>query len=248
MMHVLICEDDLGQRTHIESVVRNQIATANMELELILSSGDPTDVLDYLKVNPDKRGLYFLDIDLQHHEMDGMKLATIIRETDPYAKIVFITTHSELAYLTYEHKLKAMDFITKDRPEDFERRIMECILAAYWSFLEEKSKLMRYFTVDANGEVWSIPYDDILFFETNPNVRHKLILHTERSEMDFRGTLSEVEQIIPEFYRCHKSYLLNLAKIAYLDRATKEAVMVNDGRVHVAEKKMAELAKLIEKR
>jgi len=244
-MHIVICEDDIGQRTDIEAIVSKHIAAEDCDIELILSSGDPTEVLEYLKTHPDKRGLYFLDIDLQHHEMDGFDLAIKIRETDPYAKIVFITTHSELAYLTYEHKLNAMNFIVKERPEDVETRTIECILAAYKRYLEEKSELIRYFTVDANGEVWSIPYDDILFFETNSKVRNKIILHTEYSEIDFRGTLSEIEQLIPEFYRCHKSYLVNLKKIDRIDKGTKEAVIVNEGRVHIAERKMPELVGLI---
>ena len=245
MMHIVICEDDLRQRTHIESIVVKHIATENVEIELILSSGDPTEVLAYLQAHPDKRGLFFLDIDLQHSEMDGMKLATIIRETDPYAKIVFVTTHSELAHLTYEHKLQAMDYIIKESSDDVETRTIQCVLSAYERYLTEKSELIRYFKVDANGEVWSIPHDDILFFETNSKVRHKIILHTEDSKLDFRGVLNEIEQQIPNLYRCHKSYLLNLEKIAKIDKVTREAVMVNGGRVHIAEKKMAELGRMI---
>jgi len=245
MMHVLICEDDIGQRTHIESVVKKTIATENIEIELILSSGDPTKVLDYLNAHPDKRGLYFLDIDLQHKEIDGMKLAIAIRKTDPFAKIVFITTRSEDAHLTYLHKLGAMDFIVKARPKDTETRTIECILAAYERYLDEKAELMRYFKVDANGEIWSIPYDDILYFETSSKVRNKIILHTENSTLDFRGVLGEIEQQFPDFYRCHKSYLLNLSKIDHIDKITREAVMVNGRRVHIAEKKMAELRRMI---
>ncbi|MCL2436540.1 MAG: LytTR family DNA-binding domain-containing protein [Clostridiales bacterium] len=247
LLYILIYEDDLGHREHIESVVRKQIVTDDVEMELILICGDPADVRNDIKAHPDTSGLYFLDIDLQYHEMNGMKLATMIRETDPYAKIVFIIAHSELAYLTDEHKLEAIDYIVKERSKDIETRVIESILTAYKCYLEEKPKRM-YFKVAANGEVWMIPYDDILFFETNSETRNKIILHTAHNKLDFRGTLGEVETRIPEFYRCHKSYLLNPKKIACLDRTTKEAVMVNDGRAHVSEKKMSELAKVIGKR
>jgi len=245
MLHVLICEDDSGQRAHIESIVTKHISTEDVEMELILSSGDPTEVLAYLEAHPDKRGLFFLDIDLQRHETDGMKLAVKIRETDPYAKIVFITTHSEQAYLTFQNRIGALDFIVKNRPEDIEARTIECVLEAYRLYTEEKSELMKYFKIDANGEVWSIPHDDILFFETHSRVRNKLILHTETGETEFRGFLSEIEKLFPEFYRCHKAYLLNLDKITYIDKSTKEAVMSNGRRVHIAVKKMSELVRMI---
>jgi len=246
MLHILICDDNLQQRTHIESVVTKHIDTEDVEIELILSSSNPLEILDYLKVHPDKRGLYFLDIDLQHDEMDGMKLAAIIRETDPLAKIVFITTHSELAYLTSQHKLNAMDFIAKERPEDIEVRTIECIIAAYKRYLEERSGQVKYFTIDADGEIWSIPHNDILFFETHGKIRHRIILYTENDKLEFRGFLGEIEKLVPEFYRCHKSYLLNLSKITYIDKLAKEAVMPNGQRVHIAEKKMSELVKAIE--
>jgi len=245
VLHVLICEDDLRQRAHIASIVTKHISTEEAEMELVLSSGNPTEVLTYLEKHPDKRGLYFLDIDLQDDEINGIDLGVKIMEVDPYAKIVFITTHSELAHLTYEYRIGAMDFIVKNRPEGIERRTIECLLAAYKRYLEEKSELMKYFKVDANGEVWSIPHDDILFFETHSRIRHRIILHTETGKMEFRGFLSEVEKLVPEFYRCHKSYLLNVKKITYIDKLTKEAVMPNEKRVHIAVKKMSELVGLM---
>jgi len=247
VLHILICEDDPGQRSHIESVVRKSIDEDSCDKKLVVSTDDPTRILDYLKTHPCKRSLYFLDIDLQHDELDGLKLAAIIRESDPYAKIAFITTHSELAYLTYEYKLKAMDFFIKERLSEIEKWIEECINTAYARYLEEKTAFTKHFRVDANGEIWNIPHDDILFFETNSRVRHRVILHTENSKIDFRGFISEVEQRVPTFFRCHKSFLVNLDKISYIDKVSKEAIMVSDRRVSIAEKKVNKLLNILEK-
>jgi len=245
MLHILICEDDIRQRTYMESVVKDHIATGDDNVKLALSSCDPTQILDYAKSHPDNRGLYFLDIDLQHDEMNGIDLGAKIREVDLFAKIVFITTHSELAHLTFKHKISALDYIVKDRPEVIEARIRECIKEAHERYRQEKQEQMKYFKVDANGEVWNIAYDDILFFETNVNIRHRVIMHTENGKIDFRGFLGEIEELIPEFYRSHKSYLLNIGKINYIDRLTKEAVMPNGKRALIAQKKMAELVGII---
>jgi len=248
MLHILICEDDNRQRAHIENIVNKYISAQDVEMELALSTGNPAGVLDYLQTHPDKRSLYFLDIDLQHDKIDGMGLAVIIKDTDPYAKIVFITTHSEQAHLTFEHKIGAIDFIVKGLPEAIERRTVECLTLAYERYLDEKSALMKFLNIDANGEVWSVPYDDILFIETHTKVRNKLILHTETGEIEFRGVLSDIEMQVPEFYRCHKSYLLNVGKVIYIDKRTKEAVMPGDKRVLVAEKKMAEFVGVVGER
>ena len=247
MMHILICEDDIGQRTHIESAVKKTIATENVKMKLILSSGDPINVLAYLEAYPNKRGLYFLDIDLQHNELDGIKLAIKIREADPSAKIVFITTHSELAHLTFKYKVAALDFIIKDEAIDIGKRVRECMLIANERYLQEKSAQPKYYKVNANGEVWNVPLDEILFFETHSNIKQRVILYTENSKLDFRGILRDIEKHVPEFYRCHQSYIVNPAKIVHIDRAAKVITLVNDTELFVAKQKISELARMMDK-
>jgi len=229
------------------SIVRKHIETEGVDMQLIVSASAPDEILDYLKEHPDKRGLYFLDVDLQH-EINGIELGTKIREIDQLAKIVFTTTHAELAYLTFQHKINAMDYIVKESLDDVETRTIECICAAYNRYMEEKSELMRYFNVNANGEIWSIPHDDILFFETDLEVEKRVVLHTENGELGFRCTLREVAKLVPEFYNCHRSFLVNLSKIVRVDRAMKEVEMMNGAHVLVATKKMPELVKMIEAR
>jgi len=245
MLHILICEDDARQQAHMESVVKEYIAAKNNEMILALSSSNPAQVLAYTKSHPEIGGLYFLDIDLQHDKMNGIELGAEIRKMDPFAKVVFITTHSELAYMTFKHKINALDYIVKDRPEEIEIRMQECIEVAHEQYQQEKQGQMKYFKVDATGEVWSIPYHDILFFETHVNIRHRVIIHTENSKIEFRGFLGEIEKLVPEFYRSHKSYLLNIDKISYIDKLTKEAVMQNGKRALIAQRKIAELVGII---
>ena len=248
MLHILICEDDAMQRTYVESVVKEHTARYENEMKLAISSSDPTQLLAYTNAHPDTGGLYFLDIDLQHDEINGIQLGARIKEIDPLAKIVFVTTYSELAHLTFKHKINALDYIVKDKKEDIKKRIHECIKEAYERYLQEKQDQMKYFKVDASGEIWSIPYDDILFFETHVKIRHRVVIHTGNGKIDFRGFLSEIEILVPEFYRSHKSYLLNVEKISYIDKLTKEAVMPNGMRVLIAQRKMAGLVGIIGER
>jgi len=229
----------------MESIVAKHMEAADVEIELILSAGNPDEVLDYLEKHPDGHGLYFLDVDLQHDEMDGIKLGKKIRETDPLAKIVFITTHDEAAVLTFKHKIAALDFIIKDRPEDIETRMIECVLTAYKCYLAEKDAEPKFFKVNTGSEAVNIPIDDILFFETHPKIRKRMLLYTEKDKIDFRGIISEVEKRVPEFYRCYQSNLINPAKILRVDKVAREAVMVNGQRVFVAERNVATLARMI---
>lgn len=56
--------------------------------------------------------MLFLDIQLEA-DINGIKLASEIRKHDPVGNIIFVTSHSELTYLTFVYKVAAMDFILK---------------------------------------------------------------------------------------------------------------------------------------
>ena len=55
MLHVFICEDDSRQRLQIESVVKGNIATEGFDIELSMSTGSPTEVLEFLNEHPDNK-------------------------------------------------------------------------------------------------------------------------------------------------------------------------------------------------
>jgi len=247
MLHILICENDTKQRDRIETTVRNHITTKGGDIELVLSTGRPTEVLDYLGKHPSSKRLYFLDIDLQH-KINGINLAARIREIDASAKIVFITTHTELSYLVFVHKIEAMDYIIKDAPEDIEKRIIECISLAYKRCLDEgpSTQEREYFTVKAGGQVWNFLFDEIMFFETHLTMKHKIILHAKDGQVEFRAPISSVVKINSDFFRCHKSFVVNIKNIKQIDKIRCEIRMINGEAVPITAKKMTELSKAME--
>lgn len=107
MLSVFICEDDPKQRERLEKVVTDYIMIEALDMELTLSADNPIEVLNYLEEHPKTTGLYFLDVDLKH-EMSGIALASEIRERDDSGKIVSVTTHGELSYLTFIYKVEAI--------------------------------------------------------------------------------------------------------------------------------------------
>jgi len=245
VLHILICEDNLEQRIQIENYVNQYIAAKNVDVKLVVSTANPTEILNYLIEFPDKRALYLLDVDLQHDTLNGIELGAKVRETDQLAKVAFITTHSELAYLTYKHKIKAMDYIVKSTPKEIELSVIECISTAYRLYLEEQSEQMKCFTVNVFGEVISVPHDDILFFETHPQISKRMILHTKSSKLDFRELISNVINLAPEFYHCHKSFVVNTNNIRAIDKVARKATMVDGSHVLIATRKMPDLLKRV---
>lgn len=196
-----------------------------LDMELACVSNKPEDILDKVR-NTSEVGIYFLDIDLKT-DMNGMNLALKIREYDPRGFIIFVTTHSEMSYMTFIYKIEAMDFILKDDTETLKKRIRECILEAKRRFTSSYNNVQNNFSVKVKEKVYTVDYDDILFFETSSNV-HKIVLHCKNRQMEFAGKIKDIEdQLDDRFYRCHRSFLVNKDNIERIDFKNRMIYMVN---------------------
>ncbi|MCL2367079.1 MAG: LytTR family DNA-binding domain-containing protein [Oscillospiraceae bacterium] len=239
MLHVFLCEDDQACLTHIETVIKNHILIEDYDMELTLSVDNPTSLLEYLDTHPIEHGLYFLDVDLQH-EMDGIVLASKIRIHKPAAKIVFVTNHAELSHLTFRYRIEALDYIVKDNPEEMIGWIKDCIDVAYERYLSDQSPKRGGYQVKAGGQTRVIPFDEILYFESHP-APHKIILHTKIGQVEFYGSLSNVLDINTDFFRCHKSFVVNTKHIRHVSKPKREVTMNNGAIVLVTKAKIKAL-------
>ncbi|WP_142415613.1 LytR/AlgR family response regulator transcription factor [Hathewaya massiliensis] len=226
MLKVVICEDNKSQREKITQIVENTILREEFNMELAVSSQDPNEVLAYMENNKSMVGIYFLDVDL-HASMNGIKLAEKIRELDPNGFIIFVTTHSEMSFLTFEYKVEAMDYIIKDNYQNIKERVNKCIAKANNLYYSKNNKEDKFFTVNCDDTVLNIRFCDILFFETAEQV-HKVRIHQENRQVEFYGTLKDIEEGLDDrFYRCHRSFIVNKDKINSIDKKERIIYMVN---------------------
>lgn len=225
MLSVFICEDEREQRQNIEDYVKKTIMIEEYDMELVLSTANPTEVLDYVKANPKETGLYFLDVDLGQ-EMSGIALASELREIDDFGKIVFVTTHAELSYLTFTYKVEAMDYIIKDNPENIRSRVQECVHTAFKRYKNDNQEKKNILKIKVGDKLHVLDYDDIMFFETSP-VPHKLVVHLDDSQLEYYGSIKDIPQIAENFYRCHKSFVVNKKNIKHIDKKNREIELSN---------------------
>ncbi|MBR6402130.1 MAG: response regulator transcription factor [Eubacterium sp.] len=236
MLKIYICEDIDVQRENLKKTVENVIIMEELDMELACVSDNPEEILDKVR-NTKEVGIYFLDIDLKT-DMNGMNLALKIREFDPRGFIIFVTTHSEMSYMTFIYKIEAMDFILKDDSDALQKRIRECILEAKRRFASTNNNLQNNFSVKVREKVYTVDYDDILFFETSSNV-HKVILHCKNRQMEFAGKIKDIEdQLDDRFYRCHRSFLVNKDNIEKIDFKNRMIYMVNGDECMISSRMM----------
>ncbi|WP_144613317.1 MULTISPECIES: LytR/AlgR family response regulator transcription factor [Bacillus cereus group] len=225
MLLVYICEDDRTQREYIETCVKNYIMIEELNAKLILSTENPYEIIESLQGKTEGTKLYFIDVNLKTN-MNGLELAAQIRDIDATGKIVFITTHSELSYMTFTYKIEAMDYIIKGNIGEMTGRIRDCIAVALKRHLNEDGGKQNLFRYKVGNTIRTVHYSDIFFFESSVTP-HKIIMHLEDTYIEFYGIIKELGELGEEFCRCHKSFVVNKNNIKYLDKTNKQVVMNN---------------------
>lgn len=225
MLEVFICEDNEEQLNKLSRMVEAAITIDNLDMSIEGKFTTPYDLLAEIK-HKDTIGLYFLDVDL-NTEMNGIKLAEKIREYDPRGFIVFVTTHAEMSYLTFRYKVEALDYVIKDEFSNLHQRVHDCVKNAYAKYSSIGREVQRIFSVTSGDKTLHIELNKILFFETASTI-HKVKIHGDDFQFEFYGQMKEVmEKLDERFYRCHRSYVVNIQQIDYVDHKNRTVIMKN---------------------
>lgn len=223
-MKVVICEDNVKQQKIIHTKLRNYAMFNHPGVEFVLLASNAEEVLNFIETS--NADCYFLDIDLGTGS-NGLQLASEIRKKDLLANIIFVTDYTETLKLTFKYKIAALDYIIKQADEDFTNQL----IGAFESSIQRYKQLghtnkTNFFQVKVGEIIKNIPYENIYYFETSPNI-HKIILSEKNGKYEFYGKLKDIEHIHDSFFRCHKSFIINLQYVTQIDRKNKYVELLN---------------------
>lgn len=170
-------------------------------LELIGVSANPMDALDTL--NYDEVDLLFLDINLP--KISGINFYKSLHKKP---KVVFTTAYSEFALDGFE--LSAIDYLVK--PFSFERFLM----AIEKVRLVNKTTNSDFLIIKNDKKTFRLPFQQIKYIES---IGDYVKVHTEGQVLLSNDTLKNLVDLLPDsdFVRVHKSYIVSLQKIKYLE-------------------------------
>lgn len=235
MMNIFILEDDFIQQTRIESIVVGILKETRIPCNQLEVFSTPQKLFESIQERGDHQ-LYFLDIEIGEYTRCGLELAAAIRQKDPNAVIVFVTTHSEFAPISFKYKVSALDFIDKaGGQKQFKEQIEECIRYTYDMMSSRESKDMFLFETPQTR--LKLPYKDILYFAT-ATTPHKVCLWTRTERLEFYGNLSEIQAVAPKLFLCHRSYLVNLDKVVRIYKSKQLLYFENGDSCMVSRLKM----------
>ncbi|MDD6212502.1 MAG: LytTR family DNA-binding domain-containing protein [Clostridiales bacterium] len=169
------------------------------------SSGE--QMLELLET--EKPDLCFVDISLG--SMNGTTLASLIKSKCPDTAIIFATAYQEYAVKAFE--LGAVDYLLK--PFDLER--VKIALGRAMEHGEKKNAAVprNRIMVQGPNSMQVISVKDIVYIETENRICR---IHTLKDCYEETESLGYYEKRLKEFdfFRIHKSFLINLAYVKEL--------------------------------
>ena len=197
-------------------------------LQLVYTTQNPLDALEYLRVNP--VDLVFLDI--QMPELNGIQFMRILNGS---CKVILTTAYSEYALEGYEHDV--IDYLLK--PVSFERfykavdKVRDLPLKRQPEFGVASSQQENNHSlfVRTGYRIQRIDFQTILFIEAKQN--YVSIVTGAASVMSLQS-ISSIEEKLPAalFMRVHKSYIVALEKI---DTVEKSRIFIGTASIPIGE-------------
>ena len=226
MLPVYICEDNAPVRSAIKKEIEDQIMIQGYDMRVVSCTHSPEDILSKIS-SQSQRGIYFLDVELKGESMNGFSLGQKIRRLDSRGFLIYVTAFKDLAFQTFRYHLEALDYIVKENPDEMFRGIRNSLQIVTDRILGERNASQQYFSVKTQDSIKHIPLSEICFFETTART-HRILLHGLYEQVDFLGTLQELEaQLDGRFIRVHRAYLVNPSMITEVDLKRSELHMKN---------------------
>ncbi len=194
-MRILIVDDEVATALFLESIIKEVPGVVTD----IVTSGK--EALKKASIN--KPQAIFLDIDMP--EMNGIELANILAEKYEDLSFVFATAHPDYALEAF--RLYSVDYIIK--PFDQER-IKKTVRKLITNKSEELAEISL--TIKTKDRQIFLKPSNILYVETCSNGN---IIKTLNKMYVTKENMGSLEKRLQQynFFRCHRSYLVNLQYI-----------------------------------
>ena len=226
MKRIIIVEDEALIADHLALLLEE------MGHEVLAVVDNSDDLFRELESkNPD---VVLLDIQIQG-ALDGVDISHVLNQKYQLP-FIFISSNSDDRTLSRVKHSSPAGFITKPfKPEQL-KTVLTLLPEASKEATVNESEASHFFVKDSLGHV-KIAYQDVLYAKADDNYT-QLITSGKRHMLS--STLKEVESKLKShgFYRCHRSYLVNINKV---DRLGGNFVMIEEHEIPVSESLKKEL-------
>ncbi|MGL5378584.1 LytR/AlgR family response regulator transcription factor [Clostridium sp.] len=224
MIKIAICEDEKIHQELLTENLKKLFRELSIDYEVyIFDSGE-----QLLENYPENIDIFLLDI--QMDKLSGMDIARKIRTIDKNTVEIVFTT-SLIEYIQEGYEVRAYRYLLKPIEfEDIKKHITACIE-------EIHMKKDKYLVISNKHDNYKIRIDTILYIE----VQNKdITIHTIDNNYEAKMSMNKIEKELKEysFFRCHKSFLININFVENVKQYT--AILENGQEVPVSRYKFKE--------
>ena len=240
-MSIFILEDDILQAQNMKSLIEEICLKQQIPYDFIETTSRSEQLLKKIPLTS-RIPIYFLDIEIKNEDHKGLLVAQEIRKIDTNGIIVFVTTHSELAPISYRYMVSALTFIDKALPYKKRVQLIEQCLQHYANKNLSETERDDFVIDHAHAKV-RVPFSTVEYIMTNEP--HRLSLVTEKQVINFYGTLKEIEELDERLIRCHQSYVVNTEQVQMYDSRNKTLVLQSGKTVPVSRRLISKVKSLM---
>lgn len=224
MLKVAVCDDEKIERKTILHMIDKFLKLSNKSYKLFEFSS-----AEHLISSIKDFDIYFLDIKMD--KLTGIEAAKKIRLTNEGAIIIFITGLKDYVFDAFD--VRAFHYILKP----INKMKLKKILYSALKYFDKKDKYIIAKTIKKSTKIL---IKDIMYIESK---QRKLKVHTTYDTIEYYHKLSDIEQELYDnsFFRCHKSYLVNLKYVRSYDNIF--ITLTNSEKIYVSKYRLAEFSK-----
>ena len=140
-------------------------------------------------------------LDIQMDNLDGIETAKILRQRKNHSLLIFVTVLKEYVFNAFE--VEAYDYLLKPLDSDHFERTMDRAVSTLAQRTDKSIVIQRGSSCDV------VPLAQIMYCEVQGR---KVYVHQSDGKIiDYYDNLENFErQMDSRFFRCHRSYLVNL--------------------------------------
>ncbi|KHD36319.1 transcriptional regulator [Clostridium acetobutylicum] len=224
MLKIAVCDDNDIEREEIVHII-NKNLKYNQKDFTILRFEQAEQVLKSII----KFDLYFLDIKME--KMNGIELAKSIRKLSKDAVIIFVTSYKDYVFDAFD--VRAFNYIIKPIDQERIKKILNEALTEF----EKQDRFIITKTISKSTKVF---LRDITYIEAE---KRKIKIHTTYDVIEYYNKISQLEDELREynFFRCHKSYIVNLRYVKSYDNTS--ITLENNDKIYISKYRLNDFLK-----
>lgn len=222
-MRIAICDDEKEIREGLERLIRKQRAGDEV---FLFSSGR--------QLLESRERFHIVLMDIQTEGTSGIETAKALRMKNETAVLIFVTALKEYVFDAFD--VSAFHYLLKPVSEEKFRKVFEKACEEAQRREHESGEQIFFRTKSRN---FTVQKKDILYVESRGR---KVDIHTLKECITVYATMNNMEERLGEsFYRCHRGYLVNLARVTEYEA---DRILLGNGEtVFLAREKYSEFVK-----